>query len=123
MYDPQTEFVHSWDGCDTTTQENFEKKRRPKNWCIRRFSLNPRNLIFWILISFLNIFQNLFFCNHHYYLYGKYLQIPSSLFFCSSCSDPGSQNQYLIWPLPVIIVHHYLNLIIRIYDCLLYFSD
>ena len=60
IYDAHTEIVYSWDGHDTTTQGNFEKKRRPENWSIRRFSLNPRNLTFGILISFLNIFQNFF---------------------------------------------------------------
>jgi len=57
IYDAHAEIVYSWDGHDTTTQGNFEKKRRLENWSIRRFSLNPRNLTFGIWISFLNIFH------------------------------------------------------------------
>ena len=92
IYDAHSEIVYSWDRHDTTAQGNFEKKRRPENWPIRRFSLNPRYLTFGILILFLNIFQKQMQSSSLLFICEVFAHSEFVIFFCSLCADPDSQS-------------------------------
>jgi len=57
IYDAQAEIVYRVGMDATLPLKKTLRKKKAGNWSIQRFSLNPRNITFGILISLLNIFQ------------------------------------------------------------------